>query len=579
MTTSSIDTSCQVTNNAGTPVVVLDAFKSATYVANNSPQRGYQQSLKILPLADGSQTIADGATGTVTLNDTRTNAQGQTLPNYLYQLLISQPQSLFPVMNVGEAVSFATSPMSYPPIIVTAAAAKNMKLAFAFCQNIMAYPGSNLAKNFLTAMTNAQGQSSVTAMMQAIADYFNTTKGFQGLDFPSYLAVSTYIKSFAWVWGLDANGNPGRTYYLYSSASAGGQSSGSSSQTTEGSIAIQLKSSAPNPADPTDPNSGYTITFTPSSGDPITLNFSNGQFVNDTSADVPPICLQGGYALKSVFTQNSSDNVLWPILVGNVNGTQVIGVSQAPEGSDGAFMTWLKSLVPKSFDDALNSFLKIMGVVMALDFIKTKLAGKKEKLEDDKANENGGADPNPQQQADADAAADQVGNNAQADQQGAAGHMGNGPDGQPNIDVPAEAALPQAQAAANDAYVDAVNEAQGDALQGSINEYDGQVKQLAEIEVNPQLEDAMGNLVDANQNLPDARQSGDFSDINASLADAKTNVNAAMENMDVSAEVQQQIEDSQAAAAEYEESADDLNDEAESTSGGDEEFEPEVPEV
>jgi hypothetical protein len=102
-------------------------------------------------------------------------------------------------MNAGEALDFAKDPLSYPPITVTAAAAKNMDLALTFCQNIQAYPTSGVAKNFATALAAAVKLPTVDAMLKAIADYFNSTKGFKGLDFPSYSAVSTFIRSFSWV--------------------------------------------------------------------------------------------------------------------------------------------------------------------------------------------------------------------------------------------------------------------------------------------------------------------------------------------------------------------------------------------
>lgn len=573
MSNGSFNNTCAVTNNSGKPVVVLDAFESTANVNNNSPKKGYQQALKILAPAEGGQSINDGATGTITLNDTYTDKHGNTKPSYIYQLLISEPKTLFPVMNVGEAVSFSTTPMSYPPITVTAAAAKNMALAFGFCQNLMAYPGSNLAKGFVNALSTGQGQPSVTGMMKAVADYFNTTKGFKGLDFQSYLAVSTYMQAFAWVWGLDASGNPGRTYWLYaaSDANAGPSSTG------QGSVAITLKSNAPNPADPTDPSSGYVVTLSPSGGSNIPLYFSSGQFVDSLTSDVPAVCLRGGFALKSVFTQAASDNVLWPILVGNLNGKQVIGVSQPPTGSGNPFVTWLKGLQPKSFDDVLNAFLKIMGVVMAIDFLKTKLAGKKENLEDDQANDNQGQPPDQQQQQQADENADQVGNNAQAEQQQVADHMGNNAQDQPQIEVPQNnvQAVQQAQVEANDGYVAAQNGVAADNMKASINEFDGQIKELAEIEVNQNLEDAMGQLVEANGNLPRARESGDFTEVKANLVEVKTSVNTAMENMPVSEEVKAQIKESQAEAKAYEETSEQASEESETVEGGGEEVPPE----
>lgn len=565
MATSGIDQSLAITNDSGTDVVVLDAYNSATNVASNSPQQGYNQTLKALPLTAGGTVLANGATGTVTLNDTRIDPKTkQPLPNYLYQLLISDARSLFPVLNAGVALDFAT--MGYPPVTATAAAAKNMQTALAFHQNIMAYPGSKLAKDFVTALNQAQQQSTPDAMMKAMAAYFNTTKGFQGLDFPSYMAVSTYLQAFAWTWGLGSGNTPGRTYWLYASSDAQGGSSGGS-PSSQGKIVFS--GGASGTGDPTDPDSGYTIKLSPASGSDVTLYFSSGQLVNDRNADVPSIALQGTFGLKSTFTQQASDNVLWPIFVGTIDGKQVIGVSQEPED---AFVKWLKSLLPKSFNDVINDFLKVMGVVMAIDFIKTKLQAKSNKAADQRTNENQGRDPDAQQRQQADADANQVGENARAQQQDVADRLGNGDGGQPRVQVPEQDAVPNAQVDANEAQVRGLNEMTGDMYQGSINEYDGQLKQLAEIEVNPQLEDAMGKLVDANDSLSAARSSGDFSDVSSSLVEVKTSINVAVESMDVPQQVQEQLKESQQISEEYEKTAEENNATSDDVSGGDEEF-------
>lgn len=567
MSNPTINPDCQVTNNSGQPIAVLDAYTSATNVANNSPAKGYQQTLKILPFASGDQTLADGSSGTVTLNDTRESG-GKTLPNYLYQLLISQPTGLFPVMNVGEALDFTD--FTYPPITVTSAAAKNMALAFTFMQNLLAYPGSNLAKGFVTALGNAQSQTTPAAMMKVVSDYFNTTKSFQGLDFASYLAVSTYLNAFAWSWGL-SGGQAGRTYYLYAQSDAGGGST-SKSASSQGHVTLSLAPGGSSVSDPTDPNSGLSVVLTTSSGSTVQLTFSQGQFVNDASVDVPTICLQGTYALKSTFTQQPSDNVLWPVLVGNLNGTKVIGVRQAPED---AFVAWLKSLVPKSFDDLLNGFLKIMGIAMAIDFLKNKLAGKSDKLQDDQTNQNDGNPPDDGQRQQADDDADDIEEESLVDNRGRAGRL------DADVEVPDGPSIPGAQVEGNAAQASALNEVQGDNLQGALDQYRGQAEQLAEIEVNPQLEDAFGKLVDAELSLPDARQSGDFSDVKSNLGDAKVSINESVSEMGsaVSEEVKQQIEESQAEAADYEDAADTINDQSESVDSGEEDFEGEPIEV
>ena len=561
---TSVNTSCKVVNNSSKAVVVLDAYQSATTVPAYSTATGYQQQLKALPLSTGGTVLAAGATATVTLNDTYVSG-GQTKPSYIYQLLVSQPAGLFPVANVGEVIDFTTE--TYPDVVITDAEAANMTLGFAFVQNIMAYPGSQLATGFVSAMNSAQGQSTSTSMVQAVDAYFNSTKSYQGLDFASYLAISTHMAKFAWTWGLDASGNPGRTYYLYASSDTGGTG------TSQGTVTITLPANAASPADPTDTNSGYTVTL--STGN-TPLYFEDGQFVNDTNVDIPSVCLQGSYALKSTFTQKSTDNVLWPVLVGTVNGVKVIGVSQEPAD---ASSSWLKSLLPTSFDDLLNDFLKVMGVAMAIDFLKQKFAGKKEALDNDQANENDGNPPDAEQQAAADAGADQIGNDAQAQAQDVANRMGND-GGQPAIDVPEEANIPAAQAEVNVDQVQALDQVQADAYQGAIDEYRGQLEELAEIGTPPALEDAAGQLMEANEQLGEARVNSDFADVSQSLTDVNANINLSVEQLgsEVSQQVQDNIKESQVAADEYEESAESIEDQSSQVEEGTEDFEPEFAE-
>lgn len=569
---TSVNTSCKVINNSSKSVVVLDAYQSATTVPAYSTATGYQQQLKALPLSTGGTVLAPGATATVTLDDTYVSG-GQTKQSLIYQLLMSQPAGLFPVANVGEVIDFVTS--TYPDVTITDAQANNMNLGFAFCQNIMAYPGSQLATGFVSAMNSAQGQSSSTSMTAAVDAYFNSTKGYQGLDFGSYLAISTHMKQFAWTWGLDASGNPGRTYYLYAASDAQGGGSSSSSSKGQGSVAITLPGSAANPADPSDPNSGYTITLTTDSGS-SQLSFSSGQFVDNPNSDTPAICLQGGYALKSTFTQKSTDNVLWPVIVGTVNGKQVIGVSQEPAD---AFTSWLKSLMPKSFDDLVNDFLKIMGLAMAIDFLKQKFSGKKEALDNDEANDNDGQPPSDEQVADADAGAEQIGNQAQQQAQDVADRMGdNG--GQPAIEVPDEADIPQQQVDVNADQINALDQVQADAYQGSIDEYRGQLEELAEIGTPPALEDAANDLMDAQQELDSARSSSDFSEVSSSLVEVNTNINLSVEQLgnEVSQETQDSIKESQQVADEYEESAEAIEEQSSQVEDGTEDFEPEFAE-
>jgi len=215
----------------------------------------------------------------------------------------------------------------------------------------------------------------------------------------------------------------------------------------------------------------------------------------------------------------------------------------------------------------------VMGAWMAIDFLKTKLQGKKDNLDNDKTNKNEGKDPDPQQQQEANNNADEVGDNAQAANQGEANRLGNDNQGQPNVDVPNEDAIPNAQANANADQVSVQNEIAGDNMQGAINESASQLDALAEIGTNPSLEGAEQNLLDANTNLPDAVNTGDFTQVTQNLTDATTNINTAVEQMDVPDTVKDQIKESQQAQQEFQENSEEAQESAETTESGEGEFE------
>ncbi|MDA0178784.1 hypothetical protein OJ997_00635 [Solirubrobacter phytolaccae] len=563
MTTIAVNTACQITNSAGQPLVVVDASNTSAATAH----QGYQQQLKVLPLGSGAATLAAGASDTVTLNDTYTDPKKTgPQPSYLYQLLLSSPTGLFPVMNVSEAVSF-TAPIGYPAIEATAAAAANMVKAATFVQNLMAYPGSDLAKGFNTAMSGAQGQSTASGISQAVADYFNSTKSFQGLDLGSYIAVSTHMKTFAWTWGLSstiAAGTLGRTYYLYSTSDAQGANK-SKTPSSQGKVVLTAPSSPRAVADPTDPNSGMTIVFTDPSGSSTNLTFSNGAFVNDASSDNPSICLIGSYALKSTYTQKPADSTLWPILTGTLNGTKVIGVDQAPED---AVKSWLKSLMPTDFNSLEGTFQKLVGLWMALDFLKSKLGAKKEALEDAETNQNEGEPPTQEQIDEADATAAEVEQSGQAELQAEAARAGSG------IEVPEAADIPATQDAVKAEQVEALDDVQGDAIEGSLAETGSELQDLAEVEVTPDLESAEGDVMQAEQDLADARQSGDFKQVETDVVQTDIDASSAEEAVDseMSQAQQQEAEAEQAEAEEMEDAAEEAESESEETESGDSDY-------
>lgn len=553
MTTATVNTTCTITNNAGVPVVILNAVNASSNVATNSTKQGYEQQLTVLALNGGTGTVlADGATATITLDGTYVNSQGVTKPAYIYQLLVSKPDSLFPVMTIGQSLDFET--MDYPPITVTAAAAANMVKALSFCQNIMTAPSSKMATGFQTAMTSAFSKGSISDSEAAVAAFFNQYSTFAGLDFPSYLAVSTWMKAFGYLWGMGAQGVAGTTYWVYSTPATG-----STGATLEGTIVVAKRTDAPSPADPGDPNSGMTFTYTPEGSSATTttaLTFASGQLI-DTPGGA--IALNGGFGYRGTFSGTAGDTTVIPMLAGTLGSLKVMAIPIAPESG------WSKFWTSITWGKIFDYFMKIMGLWMALDFLKQKLAGKDNKEADDTANENDGDPPSDQQQADAQNAGEEIGDAAAAENQ----QLADAAAGEGNVEVPLDqesfdSAVDEARSAGSDAY----SEVASDNIGGGIDMAEAQITDLAQIEMTPSLEEAAGNLVDAKTSL----ESGELSDANSSLGDVTTSLPEIVEEMgdQVSEELAQQVQDSCAAQEEASDIAEETSDNADEAGSGDE---------
>ena len=530
-------TTCQITNNSGDPIVIVDAFNTDSA----SSAQCYAQTLKILPTNTGSQTLPNNATATITLNDTFTY-NGQQDPQHCYQLLISRPESLFPVMDVSEMLNFSTQ--TYPSVTVTAAAAKNMKLALNFQQSIMAYPTSSMATGFVQAMNQAASETSVTAMEQDIANFFNSTENYKGLDLDSYIAMASYLSTFAWLWGMADDGKtPGRTYYIYKSA-------GDKGSTSIGQVVFTQTAKTPAP---NDHNSGFTITYTPTSGSSRTLYFNNNTLVNDLKADFPNFCVQGNFALKSTFTGNSSDNIIWPIFSGQISGEQVLLVSDAPSTES----WWQQHVSSKTWKDWLHMLMTVGSLGMMIEFFWKKVAGKKKKMQSDEANENKGKPLTEDQITDANNLANSVGEQTLAESQSTLNQLDSG------LQMPTtEAALNNTLATAKQEQINVNNEMQADTYNGIIDEYTEQIDELAKIAVNPDIENAMNSLEKAQTEVNQGQETGDFDfgAIQSDLSSVDQSITKFTKTYqkNISETTKKQLEESQSEIADYEETIDNI---------------------
>lgn len=542
-TATQINETVKLSNQSGVDVVVLDA-----HAASGTSEQGYLQDLKFLSMASGN-VLKNGASTTATLHDTYVNSQHQTAVSHLYNLLVSRTDSLFPVMTVGEQLDFNTE--TYPDINITAAAAKNMQTALTFCQNIMTSPSSQMSANFQSAMKDAFSSGSVADGNAKMAAFFNQYPTFAGLDFPSYVAVSTWMRGFAYLWGMNDQGKPGATFYVYSAAT--GQNA--KGATSEGTITFTRKPNAPSPADPSDRQSAYTITLT-SQGSSKTLQFSNGQLIDSSGGAITLNCTFG---YKGTFTGKDSDTTALTLLAGTMLGKSVIAIPLAPESG------WDKFWSNLTFGTVFKYFMEAMGLWMALDFLKQKLTAKNDKLAEDKANENDGKDPTSEQVQEAQNDGQQVGDQARADNQAQLDNAS----GDVQAEVPSEAdfssSVSEVRASGSSAYKSVASDNTGGAIESAAE----QVSDLAEIENTDQLQEANDDLLEAKGQL----DAGDISSANANVTTVNEQLPQIVEDMGsaVSEELAEQVKEAVEVQAEATELSEEVNDTAEETEGGTEE--------
>jgi hypothetical protein len=284
---------------------------------------------------------------------------------------------------------------------------------------------------------------------------------------------------------------------------------------------------------PNDHNSGMQVYFTtnwwmlPGTTDKSLL-FDKGQFVDEIT-DTPGIALQTMWAVKGTFSNDTTDSTLWPILVGTIGGEDVMGLPMhAEDGWDKFADFW----GPLTFQSVINNFLMIMGVVMAIDFIKTKVQERVNASKEKKANQNKGNDLTPEQEAAVKVLADQIAEAARGVKVELAGRLGNNPNGDPKVQVPTqdtiEDAQAQAKAEAIQAAQDRIEAAKAKAsevAQDALEKFDAQLRDLAQYAELDPVRDAKACHDSANACVPEALKTGDFTLVSQNLSEGQGYIN------------------------------------------------------
>jgi hypothetical protein len=495
-----------ITNGSSVDVAPIDAYQPSSGDGSTpAAEQMYEQTLTPLRTTDGAATIAAGTTATVTLDGTYLD-QGTAKYRTLYDLIFARPADLFPVKVTGEMLGML-NPV-YPPITVAATDEANYALALTFLINLMAYPTSDMAKNYQAAMNSAQQTATKPGDLDtAMAAFFAGTKQYKPLTVGHVTAVTSYVNAFAFLWAGTssqfASFSDTCTYYLYRPGTPEPAPGGDSGPPTAvpvlvGTLALAKSPNRPSPAAVTDSNGGYAATFTDAAGATTTMWYQNGQFVSDKTSDTPTIALRGSYVLKSQLTNNTSDTVLVPVMAGQVSGVKVMGTTTEQNEDDLASKLWA-FFHPQTFGQWLNFFLAIFGVLMALDFLAKGIMatgrGLKGLWDKYKGNE-----PPPSEIEELRAQVRNLGNEIRQNQQALLDRL----DAQRQARVPEAAEVGNAVDAARNDLADNLRGARQAVVQEALQQQAGQVEKVAEFGVDAPLAEVADNIRNDGQAIEQA---------------------------------------------------------------------------
>lgn len=557
MNISTDSNNVQVTNSTTVSAVVLDSYDPST---TPTGKEVYQQPLTMRSTTSGATTILAGDSVSVVLDPSRT----------IYDLIFARPLDLFPLQNSSLMQGIISG--SYPPLTIATSSPAQLALAISFNINLMAYPTSTTAKQYYAAVSNAAKTStSATSVDDVVNAFFQTTTNYKTLTLNAVVTAQTYTNSFAFIWaGFTSNFasfGTAITYYLYSTGTAAANSN-QAAPVPQGILTLTQISPAPNPANPSDRTGGYQITYTPPSGAVVTMLYLNGQFVSDDSG-FPNVALTGTFVLKSMLTNNSSDNAIIPMLTGAVGGLQVFGTtnkqSSAPGGgAPGDFWAFFH---PTTMGGYLSLICTFLGLAMGLEWIGSKAKAAADWFKSQKNPPEPGEIEQMKEQL------DQLGETVRANQQELLDKLGD-----KNAQVPNEADMPNAQLDDQANLVDANNIARADSQIDVLVEQANQVEVLAEYGVTPSLENAAESVRATTQALNEATQNGAkgadlqqaVDDATSGIQESQASLNSAIENVqsELSAQSQAQLEESQQAQQEAQEAEEEAKDAAEDAGDG-----------
>ena len=358
VSTTSINTSWSITNNSGIDVYAISGYADGVLPV----EQLYEQKLTILETTDGQKIIKTGTTVTIKLSGTHKDKNNNDRDNTLYDIIITQTDTLFPVKVIG--LDYDSDKAAFPSAEVTADDRSNMQKAETFKKAITAYPSLTLAQNYAAALKDDDLADDEAADSINKLFFQKQTKEYTKVEFSMVVAVDTYYKTYPFPW---TNNAQKKNYYLYTSDGSANRSLGF----------VSLKNDCSTPIGTDKTVQGFSITYTNENNESQPLHYSGGQFVEDADSDTPKICLEGLFILKSILTKQDKDALIIPILSGTVNGLKALGYDDEQEEDDKD--KWSGTYVmlhPKNMMDLLQLFAFSMGIILGLDWLREKVWNK-----------------------------------------------------------------------------------------------------------------------------------------------------------------------------------------------------------
>ena len=329
---------------------------------------GYALPLKALPSADHVKTIKPNSSADIKLIISQ---NPPSKPEDLaVDLIAMRTADLFPTKRFLEVPSPCKGNITgkckdhdcqFGNLLeVTPKDAEIMENSLAYYKLVTSYPGTKNAQKLADILQSAiEGTIEPEEAEKEINAFFaSLTSPYNNCTFDSFATVMTFAQSYASVW---ADFQESYIYYVYMPNDAGTEAKPAWKKI--GTIefhkteSVNLENHA----------AGYSINYSTleNPSKKIALTIKDGQFVQKDKPDLSTMILLGGFQLKSDLTLKTDDNILLPVLAGQIGSQKVMAISLdiPPKKSKG--VPWW-DIVDSTWGENFWRYLVIIGLTIGL---------------------------------------------------------------------------------------------------------------------------------------------------------------------------------------------------------------------